>query len=209
MADNASGLPARGKTWFDGTTPPTTYQESTDIEGSVRSADDVDSTTGVASAQSKRSGRQVTLRLVRNVGAVALAPSRVVTWASGYIGRRVDGYCTVDHVRAAGVVDEHYGSGGIPVNDLGWLVVSGPCLVRMGLAAANPNISEGDTLTALTAVSSGATTSGRIQSFNVTSNPTLGNIAVLNRIGRAMSAATTADTGSTILVDVEILSGDV
>ena len=39
--DNVTPLPARGKTWFDGATPPTTYAQTVDLEGALARFDDI------------------------------------------------------------------------------------------------------------------------------------------------------------------------
>ncbi len=202
--ENARPLPDRGKTWFDGATPPSTYESTVDIEGVTKCFDDIDSTTGIASSQQRRSGRQVRCRFVRNVATITLESKRAVRWAAGQRKKRIDGYCRLDHAEAAGVVDEFY-STGIRQHDLGWIIVGGPGLVKTSLGGDATNvISEGDTITALTAATSQATTAGRIQAYNVTSNATLGGQAVLNKIGRAMSAKTTANTNADLLVDFEL-----
>lgn len=211
MPDNAQPLPDRGKTWFDGTTPPTTFSETVDLEGRLRNFDNTDSATGVNAAQSKHTGRQVVARFVRNVSGITLEAKRIVKYATGHIGKRIDGYGTVNDERCAGVVDDHYATG-ILNNDLGWIIVQGPCLVKTDLASgANNVISQGDVMLALTAATSQATTAGRMYAwagtFNVTSDVTTGRIAnvAMNRIGQALTARTTANTNTDTLIDLELL----
>lgn len=198
--DNASALPLRGKTWFDGQTPPTSFAQTVSLEGQLKAFEDLDPATLY-----KRSGRQVICRLVRNVATITLAPKRVVTYAAGFRGRRVDGYGRTDHVEAAGVVDDQYATG-IPANDLGWIVVSGPCLVKTPLEGTALNVfTEGDIVTALTAATSQATTSGRVQTAALTSSVTGAMSIERGAIGRAMSAKTTANTNADVLIDITLL----
>jgi hypothetical protein len=63
---------------------------------------------------------------------------------------------------------------------------------------------EGDLLNALTAVTTGAVTSGRpaVLATAATTNTAL---AIVNKIGRVMSAMTTAQTNADMLVDLELM----
>ena len=204
MDGNVTGLPERGKTWYDGATP-TANAPAISLEGQMRRVDDENPPTATDSTVTRRSGRQVVLRLVKNISGITLAPKRLVTWAAGFRGRRVDGYCTADYAECAGVVDDHY-TNGIPDDDLGYIVVSGPVLILTSLAANAENvISEGDVLVALTAATSQATTSGRFVSAGLTSSVTVAQNVERGKIGRAMSAKTTANTNADCLVDLEIL----
>jgi len=208
MADNVAPLPGRGKTLLSGAgrTLSATGAASK-LEGLCKKFNDRDSTA--TAYNHVRSQKTVKMMLVRNVSGIALASKAVVKWATGYRNRRVGGYCSVNFEEVAGVVDEFIGSAGVPNNDLFWLAVSGPALLRKSLAAsAECVIAEGQVLVALTAASSQAATAGRILPFAATSDVTsIGSVA-LNRIGRALSASTTAQTGGSatpnILVDLEI-----
>lgn len=207
MNDVVSGLPGLGKTLLTGPnrTAPTSsnYGTSKDLEGFTRTFEDRDPSSGVG-IKPLRSNRAKICRLVRNVSGIALLPKRIVTYAAGYIGKRVDGYCRLDFVRCAGVVDEWLPTAGAPTDDLFWITVKGPTLIKTSLGAdATAVINEGDQLVALTAATSQATTAGRVQSFAATSNLTNAMSAAFNRFGTAMSAKTTANTNADVLADVD------
>lgn len=213
MADTVAGLPARGQTLLSGAgrTLSSTGQASK-LEGIAKWFSDRDST--VTGANKLRSQKRVLMMLVRNASGIALASKAVVTWASGYRNKRVAGYCTVDHAEVAGVVDEFIGSSGVPINDLFWLAVKGPALVRKSNAAnVECLVNEGDILTSLTAATSQAATAGRFQSLAAaTTNVTNAVSIILNRMGRALSASTTSQTGGSatpnLLVDLELVAQD-
>ena len=139
---------------------------------------------------------------MRNEAGITLEPKRAVKWQAGYRGTRVDGYCSSTAEECAGVVDDQLSSSGVAANDLFYIVRNGPCFVKTDLAGGAANvIAEGDLLVALTAASSQATTAGRIASGSSA------NAAhVLNRLGKAMAAATTAQTNHDLLVDLDILN---
>ena len=67
---------------------------------------------------------------------------------------------------------------------------------------ANDVINIGDVLTALTAATSGATTAGRVKPQSLAGATSVLGLEIMNMIGRAMSAATTANTGANLLVDI-------
>ena len=208
MSNVNGALPIRGQTLLSGNANRTlTSTMGADREGSIMTFDDIDptATTGV---KTKRSNRTVTAMLVRNAAAAALLPKYIVKWKSGQRNKQVDGYTCVTNEAAAGVVDEFLGSAGVAVNDLFWLVVKGPTLIKTPLEGDATNvISMDDILGALTAATSGATTSGRVGVVALTATSTAttdGKLgaALFNSFGRALSAKTTANTNADVLVDV-------
>lgn len=204
MADTVHGLPRRGFTFF-GASVPSVTGASARIEGTKKDFADVEPvTSGPASA---RSGDTVTCRLVRNSSGITLAAKRVVKWKSGYRNLRVDGYCSVDFENVAGVVDDKIPSSGVADGDLFWLMQRGPALVKTSLGGNATNvITEGSILAALTSAASTSTTAGRVQQVAATSSVTAAIDGYSNRIGRAMSAKTTANTNADVLVDLDLLS---
>lgn len=211
MSNVNGALPIRGQTFLSGNANRTlTATMGADKEGSMMAFDDVDP-TATTGAKTKRSNRTVTCMLVRNESAGVLLPKYVVKWKSGQRYRQVDGYTCVTNEAAAGVVDEFLGSSGVAVHDLFWLVVKGPTLMKTPLEGDGTNvINLDDILGALTAVTSGATTAGRVgvvaltATSTGTTNGALGN-ALFNSFGRAMLAKTTANTNADILVDTFFL----
>ena len=206
MADNVTGLFERGKTYYHGTskTLSTSYGTSVDYEGTVRQFQDLAVSAG--GMKTKNSGRTVTCMLVRNTSAGALLPGRLVSWQSGYIGRRVDGYTTTDFARVAGVVDEHLPAAGVPRYDLFWLVVKGPTQVINSMSQV-ADIAEGDRLVALTGATSGATTSGRPQKaiLAASTNAITEFGTFLGVFGRALTAKLSSSTNSLFVVDVDTM----
>lgn len=200
MSDNVTGLPKRGYTFHGGT--PDSIGKSIQNEGApVQFVDDVPSGSGV---RVKRSNRFVYAILVRNVSGAALLPGRSVTWKAGFRGKRVDGYSRTTNVEVAGIVDDQLPAAGVANNDLFWLIVKGPALLKTPLAAGAGSVfAEGDVLVALTAVTSGATTAGRPAVLDLT-QITHPASAIVNRFARVMSAMTTAQTNVDMLVDVDI-----
>jgi len=204
-----TGLPRLGQTYYKGQTAPTTYAESANVEGTLAVFKDNEN-PGAVGAGTVRSNHDVVKRLVRNVSGVTLATKRLVSWKAGYIGKRVDGYTDLDYdLLAAGVVDERL-TAGLPNNDLGWITVQGPTLVKNGLEAANSSaIAENDRIVALTGADSTATTSGRVQSIALVATTTDANnvnpLRVMGIIGRALSAKTSAQTDNDILVYIDLL----
>lgn len=196
------GLPLRGKTWLSGNSGRTLTSNMSDhLEGTTKVFDDMDPAV-TSGARTRRSNRQCTCMLVRNVSAGVLLPKRVVTFKAGYFGKQVDGYCDVGAELCAGVVDEFVSSAGVAVNDLFWITVKGPTLMLTDLAGgANNPISELDRLVALTAATSGATTAGRVVTQSLAGATGVLAGAIQNSFGVAMSAKTTANTNADILVD--------
>lgn len=206
----AAGLPRLGSTLLSGAGRTLSDGDRADLEGTTHEFDDI------APGQSpgvkvRRSNRRTLYMLVQNVSGIALEPKRLVTWASGYRGRRVAGYATTTAAVVAGVVDEHLPSSGCPDNDYFWLAVKGPSLVKTGLAGDATNVIGLDNvLIALTAATSQATTSGRAAVWGLTATSTATTDGTLtgylnNQLGRALSAKTTANTNADVLVDLAIL----
>lgn len=148
-------------------------------------------------------------RIVRNVSAGVLLPKRLVTLkkTAGKNASEVDGYADVINEQSF-PVDEFLPAAGVAVNDLFWIVIEGPALVKTSLAGGAGNvIGVHDWVVAATAATSGATTSGRIEAA-VFSAATTGQInedhlrAIMNRLGQAMTARTTSNTDTDTLVNM-------
>jgi len=205
MSDNVTTLPRRGQTLLSGA-GRTLSSSGQSPEGAEKWFKDVDPSTGAL-----RSNKMVKCVLVRNTAGTTLYGKQIAKWKSGYRNKQVDGLSCVDFEECAGVIDDHLGSAGVPANDLFWLVVQGPALVRTSRAANAENVwSVGQVATALTAVTSGATTAGRPRPFAVTTTVTTIMSVAFNRIGRAMSAKTTAQSGESatpyVLLDLNIMT---
>lgn len=207
MADTGAAPFARGQTYYglDGTIP-SSYGESVHLEG----REHVSKTYNPANKVVRRDGGDVKSIIVRNVSGITLYPGMLCTFASGYRGKRVDGLSRTTACEVAGSVDDMLStSSGVRNGDLFHLLVSGKALVLLSRTAAEAVISAGQVLYAVTAATSQATTAGRFVGWGgtfsaaETTDGTAGNI-LLNKIGRAISASTTADTGSLRLIDLQL-----
>jgi hypothetical protein len=201
-------LPKQGQTFFGGEVPSATaFGQTVALEGTVKEWPDNITVAGQG-ADGRRSGRSRRSLLVRNTAAFKLLPKRVVKWQSGFRGRRVDGYCAINDEAVAGVVDDAVASDGVAIGDLFWLYRKGPTLFRTALDTTHSAVAMDDILVALTAATSGATTAGRVYPWTgLTSTVTqttdgTQSRRTINKIGRAMSATTSGNTNSDILVDL-------
>lgn len=140
--------------------------------------------------------------VARNVSAGALIPSKLVSAkVDQTAGYQVDGYTTTTAQAVAGVVDEFLPSGGVAVNECFWLQIAGEAIVLTDLAAgANNLLPAGTVLVALTAITSGSTTAGRVAPQDVTGATTALSAQLSNAIGVALSAKTTANTNVGTLI---------
>lgn len=196
----------RGATWG-----ATTTTDGKHVEGTEWMFPDVNPSTGA-----HRSYGLVRCRAVRNVSTIALAGKRIAKFSAGTF-TRVDGYTQVLGGRGY-PTDEYLPSAGIPVNDIGWVVVDGPAIlttaVEANLAIA---VTSGDTqqnptwFVAQTAAASTGTSAGRVipqmAAFTATTQATTNNMTLVadniqNKIGWSMSAGSSTMTGADVLVMV-------
>lgn len=160
--------------------------------GSVKEFPDVNPTTGAV-----RTNRRKVCIAVRNKSGAALLPKRLVTFSTtaGKLFSEVTGYSTTTNEERVGVVDEHLPAAGVADNEVFWVTVDGPTEVAVALSGTD--IAAGDRLAAITAVTAGATTAGRVTPSALTAgtqNPGNNGIGVL---GYAVSAGAT--TGANVL----------
>lgn len=199
---------ARGTTFNAGNTINTSPFDGVYLEGKEFIFEDVDPRAAAASPGSspgQRTGRYVKCRIVRNVSGIALLPMRLVsgdTTAPRYT-TRANGYTDLAAQDWLGVVDEYLPAAGVPANDLFWVTVAGPTLILTDLAGgANNVIAVGTRMVALTAATSQATTAGRVYPQDLTGATAVLGGQVYGVVGRALSAMTTAQTNTGVLVDM-------
>lgn len=166
--------------------------------GAIKQFPDVNPSTGKV-----RSNRLKTCVAVRNASGGALLPKRVVRFklsAGTAVFSEVDGYAAVAGEERVGIVDEHLPASGVASNDVFWVTVEGPTEVAHALSGTE--VAVGDRLAAITAATSGATTSGRVKpvTYAAAASTNLGE-AGLGVIGVACSAGAT--TGGNILAIVK------
>jgi hypothetical protein len=162
-----------------------------------------------------RSNKYVRCRLVRNVSTVSLRPKALVSFkttdATTY-GSQVDGYAVSDGVAVGSIpgfpVDEFLPSN-VAINDIFWIVMEGPAMVVTTLDnSATVNINVGDLVgVATTAAGTTGTTGGRVEALSALTGAAAAtqtqNLKMYhNALGRALTAATTAQTNTSILVEV-------
>lgn len=210
MARNENPPFAVGFTFYDGGTIDTTNYGGLEYEGTLWQEEDWNLTQFPASTvgtRQARTARRRVLMIVRNVSGIALLPKRLVSLQKGgtdgrYLIGRVDGYTTTDGQEGF-PVDEYLPAAGVPNGDLFYVVVAGPATVTTDLAGAgNDVINVGDIVTALTAVTSQATTAGRVKPQVLTGATSPLALEIMNALGRSLSAVTTANTGADLLIDV-------
>lgn len=208
MSDTGMKQIARGHGWHNtGAAIAAADYGGTKFEGRICVwAKDKSTPSAGESVASVRGAQDVVTIIVRNVSGITLAPKQMVTWKTGYRGRRVDGYARLTAAEVAGVVDDKFSANGVPDGELFHLVVKGPCLVKTSLAGDATNvIADGGKLVAETAAASTGTTAGRLAPQDLTGATALLADQVQNCIGAAMSANTTAQTDRDLLVDLRLL----
>lgn len=179
----------------------TTTTDGTNIEGTIWDFEDISPITGI-----RRSGATCRCLAARNVSGVTLLAKQVVNFQSSGLNRlaRFIGAAIVPATRAF-PIDEYLPSTGVVANDICWLVVEGPAMCQQTYVAdSTGTMPDGSSLVAATgAASTNTTDSGKVgvavlaaTSWNDTVHP------VLNRIGFALSAKTSANTGTDVLVHV-------
>lgn len=142
-----------------------------------------------------------TYRLVMNDSGIALGAKRAVTYKSGSIGKKVDGYIRLEADPTAGIVDDTIPSTGVPDDHVFWLFQEGQTLASTSLAADGGNLLPADTnLVGATAATSQATTAGRVKAADFTGATAVLAAQIVNSFGKGISAKTTANTGVDILI---------
>lgn len=182
----------RGSTFYQAT-PTDTSAHAKDLEG--KEYVDNDMNYGNADYAGYRTGREVRLRIVRNVTGSAMLPKRIarmkVDGTAYEFAGQVNGYA--DTVGQIGYpIDEFLPAAGVADDDLFYVVIKGPAMCTTA-AAGDTNIStgskvipstDGKVIDQDTTVAAGAATFNQIQ----------------GAIGRAILAVNATD--SNILIDV-------
>lgn len=199
-----------GQTYYSGRTVDTSNYGGINLEGQVCTFTNVTVPSGSTTLRTPLNDGPIQARLVRNVSGITLLPGRLVIYKAGFQDRRVDGYSAVTATRVAGVVDPWLNTTtGVPNGDVFWCVFYGTVPVLRSLSNSAADDAEGDTLYAITAATSQATTAGRftrwVGTFSAaeTTDGSAANI-ITNQIGKAMSACTTAGTNQRMNVRLRI-----
>ena len=195
MARNENPPFGRGETYFSGVGATTTDPQG--IIGKEWVFEDNNPNT-----KAVRSNKSVRCRAVRNSSGIALLPRRIAQFSltAGSFSHEVTGYTTTTAQRGY-LIDEFLPATGVANNDVFWIVIEGPAEGITDLATAD-TIAIGDKLVALTAATSQATTAGRLDQAVFTGATTPLADQILHYIGHAMSATTSANTNTALLIDV-------
>lgn len=131
---------ARGTTLYQGGTVPSSYTESVSYEGQICVGPYVDPATKLPV-----DGATVVTRIVRNTSGGALLPGTIVTYQSGYRGKRVDDTSDADAQEVAGVVDDLLPAAGVAHGDVFHITVHGitDCLPSPGTSDVTGTLSPG------------------------------------------------------------------
>ena len=185
-------------------TPVTT--RGADILGIEKWMDDI-TPNQYGNVETYRTYRRKRCRLVRNVSGVSLPGKCLVRFKDATMGTQIDG---LTHTKGQGyyaVLDEHLTT--LRDKDIGWVTLEGPTLVLTHTAGNASNvIAVGDKVIAATAATSQNTsTGGRVEVFSIDASTQVNQTANLNglanAVGIAMTAMTTGQTNSNLLVDVQ------
>lgn len=201
----------RGATYYGTETPDVNNLKGTQLEGKDYEFEDLDySVQGVKPYRTH--GVKNICRAVRNFSGISLLPKRLCKFVAtaGFASvTRIGGYGTLTGDAPCFPIDEWLPSTGVQNYDLFYIITEGPATVLTDLAGAANNVwAVNDVVVALTAATSQATTAGRVaplSSIDITGATSVLGAALesaINRIGRAMSARTTAQTNSDLLVNI-------
>lgn len=200
----------RGQTWYGpDRTIDTANLGGENLEGQEKVVEDLDYTNTGTGAMPHRTARKITLRCVRNMSGVTLLGKRLALLNAAKT--RITGLAATSGAEGY-PIDEWLPSVGVRHGDLCWIVMEGPAMHLTPFADWGVDIAAGDRLQAYTAnagTTANASTAivGRAHPFTVAAATTAGQFTdlinyVTNYIGTAMSARTTGQTNSDILVSV-------
>lgn len=207
-----------GHTYKDGVGIDTTDQsDGENLCGKEWVFEDINFSQGYqqgGAAKPERSGKKVVRRVVRNASGTTLYASRLVQFANGtnavtgtIAGDRFGCWVNGNQNVSAGPcypVDEFLSAAGVAPNDLFYIVTEGPATVLTDTVALNANINIGDFVAAGTfASSTSATSGGRLQSQSLGGSTSVLANNILYGVGFALSALTTAQTNTGLLIHVK------
>lgn len=215
MSRDNDSTPGRGETWYGGRTIDTNNLDGVWLEGQEKAFEDYlwSGTAGVKSDRGIAAGRLVRCRLVRNNSGITLLPKKLVQLDPANPGRAI-GY-VVNTGQRGYPVDEFLPSTGVPNGDLFWIVVEGPAVVLSAYTGAQfggGDVATGVILTSVTTTAGSTQTgttseNGRAAIYTTVAATTTAQFTLLQNVlsnwsGRALSARTTGETNSDLLVDV-------
>jgi hypothetical protein len=174
-------------------------------------------TANLRGGKARRTGKPIVAVALRNESGGALLPKRIarLTRTAGYsLCESADGYAAGTGEQGANTsvafIDEFLPSAGVADDDIFWGIIGGPVTVLTPIADTDfgSDIAVADLLVSVTGTTTGATTSGRIGKPVFVNATAGGTQAALNGyrmavgvIARALSARTTGNTATDVLVD--------
>jgi hypothetical protein len=161
-------------------------------------------------------GLQVVTRVVRNSSDFNILPGQLCTFTET---RRGDGATVLLGTNVGGIAeaeatycypaDEFLPPGGVAPGDLFYIVVEGPCMLKTAKTPSGTetaNIAIGQKVVSATASGTTDGNAGAVVAQDIASATSDNGVTVANQIqnaiGRALSATTTNQTGTSILVAV-------
>lgn len=149
-----------------------------------------------------RSGQKIHAVVMRNVSGSTLYAGRAVSPQEGYEHERFEATYTTG-CPLAGIIDDRLSSAGVRNGDMCLVVVKGPC--DYVTPSVTPTTAIGDLLYAKTDDGGKLTPHAKALSFTATqtTDGTMGKV-LKNSIGRALEAATSGETSTAKLMDVNV-----
>lgn len=151
-----------------------------------------------ANPEVRRNGTDVVAVIVRNNSGAPLTPGSAVWWKTGYHGTRVEASAAADNAEVCGFVDDHLPTAGVQDEDLFYMIVEGPALVKTlsgGTAHTGSNLVEGKLVV-------NSTTAGKIHAHAAAASSNGDETDLVhNVLGRVI---TTTALGTDTLINVKI-----
>ena len=216
---------SRGETYYNGGTIPNFASPPNGIaitpggfnlEGKEYEFEDGSSAADEMNTPGYGTGMYVKVRAVRNASGFNIKPGQICTFTTTY----VDGSTVVPYGICVGGVtdtlaafgypaDEFLPAAGVPNGDLFYIVVEGPCLLKLAVSGDVVLVPGQKVVSATGSAASNSSdpNAGTVigQSIiDTTADPTnvLNANQIQNAIGRAMSQASSEATGTETLVDI-------
>ena len=215
MSRNNDALWERGMTFYAGRTIDLNDLKGTELEGAERTFEDQTKVSGTAIWNQRIPGRKVTMRVVRNMTGVTLLAKEVV-FIDPTSPNRVLGRVNTTAKAYPCIVDENIPSGGVPAGDLFYVAVRGPQLAKTTVGNGVSDITIGSQVigstgsAATTAAAATTNECGRVAlalftaPTTVASAKTFSDEMRLGYLGTALTARTTGNTNTDILIDVNV-----
>lgn len=167
-------------------------------------------TSNIRGGKDRFTGKPITAILLRNETGFTLLGKRLarLSRAAGYgQTQAVDGYCAVLADQSLVFVDGNLPSTGVPDDDIFWGIINGPTLALTPFeeGGVQKTVAAGDWLVGATGSTTGTSGVGRVACAGILAGGSLAATdayaQAANRLARALSARTTGETNSDILVD--------